>query len=97
MCSVHAPINWTCDWPTLCGARCCRKTPADHPAHNTPAMRLDDTVLYEEFVRARQEAMRLTDRYRDASLDAADLAALWEQVVRQTETAQGLLLSWLAT
>ena len=60
-------------------------------------MRLDDTVLYEEFVRARQEAMRLTDRYRDASLDAADRAALWEQVVRQTETAQGLLLSWLAT
>jgi hypothetical protein len=58
-------------------------------------MRIDETVLYEEFVRARQEAVELTDRYREATLDAPDRDLLWERVVRQTETARLLLESWL--
>jgi hypothetical protein len=58
-------------------------------------MRIDQTVLYEEFVQARQEAVRLTDRYRDAPPDAPDRDLLWERVVRQTETARLLLVSWL--
>lgn len=58
-------------------------------------MRIDETVLYEEFVRARQEAVSLTDRYREAPADAPDRAQLWERVVRQTESARLLLESWL--
>jgi hypothetical protein len=58
-------------------------------------MRIDDTVLYEEFVRARQEAVKLTDRYREAPTDAQERDLLWERVVRQTETARLLLVSWL--
>jgi hypothetical protein len=58
-------------------------------------MRIDETVLYEEFVRARQAAVELTDRYREAPVDAPDRAQLWESVVRQTETARQLLESWL--
>jgi hypothetical protein len=58
-------------------------------------MRIDDTVLYEEFVRARQEAVKLTDRYREAPADAQERDLLWERVVRQTETARLLLVSWL--
>ena len=61
-------------------------------------MRSDQTLLYETFVDARQEAIELTDRYNNAtSLDAAERDVLWEQVVRQTETARRLLVSWLAT
>ncbi len=58
-------------------------------------MRIDETVLYEEFVRARAEAVELTDRYREAPTDAPDRDLLWERVVRQTETARSLLESWL--
>jgi hypothetical protein len=58
-------------------------------------MRIDETVLYEEFVQARQEAVKLTDCYRDAPADAPDRDLLWERVVRQTETARQLLVSWL--
>jgi hypothetical protein len=58
-------------------------------------MRIDETVLYEEFVRARQEAVALSDRYRDAPANAPDRDLLWERVVRQTETARVLLESWL--
>jgi hypothetical protein len=59
------------------------------------AMRIDETVLYEEFVRARQAAVELTDRYRESPMDAPDRDLLWERVVRQTETARLLLESWL--
>jgi hypothetical protein len=58
-------------------------------------MQIDKTVLYEEFVRARQEAVELTDRYRDAPANAPDRDLLWERVVHQTETARSLLESWL--
>jgi hypothetical protein len=58
-------------------------------------MQIDVTVLYEEFVRARQEAVELTDRYRDAPANAPDRDLLWARVVRQTETARSLLESWL--
>ena len=60
------------------------------------AMRIDETVLYEEFVRARQEAVELTDQYREAPADAPNRDQLWERVVRQTETARRLLEFWLA-
>jgi hypothetical protein len=58
-------------------------------------MRIDETVLYEEFVQARQEAVQLTDRYREVPADAPERDLLWERVVRQTETARLLLVSWL--
>ncbi len=58
-------------------------------------MRIKETVLYEEFVQARQEAVKLTDRYRDAPADAPDRDLLWQRVVWQTETARRLLVSWL--
>ena len=58
-------------------------------------MRIDETVLYEEFVQARQEAVELTDRYREAPSDAPDRDVLWQRVVNQTETARLLLVSWL--
>lgn len=53
-----------------------------------------DPVLYDKFARARQKAVELTDRYREAS-DAPDRDQLWEQVVRHTETARCLLESLL--
>ena len=59
-------------------------------------MQIDESVLYEEFVRARQEAVALADRYREAyEADAPDRDQLWERVVHQTETARVLLESWL--
>ncbi|HLZ29435.1 MAG TPA: hypothetical protein VKV73_19125 [Chloroflexota bacterium] len=58
-------------------------------------MPIDETVLYDEFARARQEAVELTDRYREAPSDAPDRDALWDQVVRRTETARSLLESLL--
>jgi len=61
------------------------------PAHNTPAMRISEAALYDQFTQARQEAVKLTDRYRDAPSDAPGRDALWEQVVNQTETARSLL------
>ncbi len=48
-------------------------------------------MLYDEFAQARQEAVKLTDRYRDAPSDAPYRDQLWEQVVHQTETARSLL------
>lgn len=60
-------------------------------------MGFDQTVLYEQFVHARQDAMELTDRYHATPLDAAERDVLWEQVVCQTETARRLLVSWLET
>ena len=59
-------------------------------------MRIDETVGYEEFVRARMEAVALTDKYREAyEADAPERDKLWERVVDQTETARLLLESWL--
>ena len=54
-------------------------------------MPISEAVLYDQFARARQEAVELTDRYRDAPSDAPDRDELWERVVHQTETARSLL------
>ena len=58
-------------------------------------MRIDESVLYEAFVRAREEAVALTDRYRETPPDAPERDLMWERVVGQTETARVLLESWL--
>lgn len=59
-------------------------------------MRIEETVLYDEFIRARQQAIALTDEYREAKhADAPERDQLWARVVRQTETARILLESWL--
>ncbi len=58
-------------------------------------MRLDDTVLYEQFVAARLKAVELTDAYRQTAADDPRRAVMWEGVVRQTELARGLLETWL--
>ena len=59
-------------------------------------MRIDETVRFEEFVRARMEAVALTDKYREAyEADAPERDQLWERVVDQTEAARLLLESWL--
>ena len=54
-------------------------------------MPISEAVLYDQLARARQEAVELTDRYRDAPSDAPYRDELWEQVVHQTETARSLL------
>ena len=59
-------------------------------------MRIDDTVLYEQFVVARTRAVELTDAFRATAADDPRRAILWEGVVRETELARGLLESWLA-
>lgn len=59
-------------------------------------MRLNETMLYEQFVAARLKAVELTDAFRETSSDDPRRAVLWEGVVRQTEVARGLLESWLA-
>ncbi len=60
-------------------------------------MRKDETVVYEQFAAARLKAVELTDAYRQTASDDPRRAVLWEDVVRQTELARGLLESWLAT
>ncbi len=60
-------------------------------------MRIDDAVLYEQFVAARTKAVELTDAYRATAADDPRRATMWEGVVRQTEVARGLLESWLAS
>ena len=59
-------------------------------------MRIEEPVLYDEFIRARQQAIVLTDEYREAKdADTPARNQLWARVVRQTETARLLLESWL--
>jgi hypothetical protein len=60
-------------------------------------MRIDDMVLYEQFVAARLKAVELTDAYRATEADDPHRAVLWESVVHQTELARGLLETWLTT
>ncbi len=60
------------------------------------AMRFDDTVLYEQFVAARLKAVELTDAFHETPADDPRRAILWDEVVRQTEQARGLLESYLA-
>jgi hypothetical protein len=58
-------------------------------------MRIDDTVLYEDFIAARLRAVELTDAYRQMPADDPCRPSLWEGVVRQTEHARCLLEAWL--
>jgi hypothetical protein len=58
-------------------------------------MRIDENVLYEQFVDARRIALEITDQYREVSVNDPNRATLWERVVLQTETARVLLESWL--
>jgi hypothetical protein len=58
-------------------------------------MRIDDTVLYEEFVAARLRAVELADAYREMSADDPCRPLVWDGVVSQTEHARCLLESWL--
>jgi hypothetical protein len=58
-------------------------------------MRIDDMVLYEQFVAARLKAVELTDAYRATEDDDPRRAVLWESVVHQTELARALLETWL--
>ncbi len=69
-------------------------TPITHNALRD--MRMDNTMLYEQFVAARARAVELTDAYRATAAYDPRRAILWEGVVRQTEVARGLLESWLA-
>lgn len=57
----------------------------------------EQTVLYEQFVAARERAIELTDRYNAVGMDDLSRAKLWEYVVRQTETTRLLLERWLRT
>lgn len=53
---------------------------------------IDATVLYEDFLYARTQAMQLFDAYRDTAIDDP---VQWERVVRQTERARQMLEAWL--
>jgi hypothetical protein len=59
-------------------------------------MGVDDTVLYEDFLAARSEAVALTDAYREVPSDDPARPLIWDRVVRQTETARQLLERWLS-
>jgi hypothetical protein len=52
---------------------------------------VDQTVLYEQFVAAREKAMALTDHFRATNPNDPARAELWDGVMRQTETARLLL------
>jgi hypothetical protein len=55
----------------------------------------DATVLFEEFGRAQQAAIELTDRYWDCRVGDPRRPMLWDEVMRQTEAARQLLEQWL--
>lgn len=69
--------------------------PGRYRSPTIAAMRIDDSVLYEEFVAARLRAVELTDAYRDMPADDPCRPLLWDGVVSQTEHARCLLESWL--
>ena len=55
----------------------------------------NQTVLYEDFQRARLAAIEETDLYRDVSFEDPRKEALWCTVVSRTEVAERLLKLWL--
>jgi len=59
-------------------------------------MDVRNTLLYEDFQRARLAAVEVTDRYREASADDPHKDALWRDVVSRTDLAHQLLKRWLA-
>jgi hypothetical protein len=58
-------------------------------------MRIDDTVLYEQFLAARRRAIEVTDEYRNSAADDPHRAVLWQEVVHETEAARTCLEDWL--
>ena len=60
-------------------------------------MRFDDIVLYEQFIAARLKAMELSDAYRQTPADDPRRTVIWDDAMRQTELARGLLVSWLGS
>lgn len=56
---------------------------------------LDQAVLFEQFVVAREHAIALTDRFDTAAIDDPSRVELWNHVMRQTDTARLLLERWL--
>jgi hypothetical protein len=51
--------------------------------------------LYEAFVRARIDAICITDAY-DATSDVHERRELWDEVVEKTEASRERLEAWLS-
>ena len=54
------------------------------------------SLLYEQFQSAREEAIKLTDRFHASDPSDPSRLNLWDAVVRQTEIARTLLERWLS-
>jgi hypothetical protein len=57
--------------------------------------KVDEAVLYEQFLAAREEAILLTDRFASCPREDPKREELWDIAMRQTETARLLLEEWL--
>ena len=55
----------------------------------------DETTIQEDFERARQRAVALTDAYLARPADDPLREALWRDVTTETERARLLLERWL--
>jgi hypothetical protein len=56
----------------------------------------DDTPIHEEFERARERAVALTDEYFARPADDPLREVVWHEVSSETERARLLLERWLA-
>jgi hypothetical protein len=56
---------------------------------------VDEGVLYEQFLAAREEAILLTDRFASCPREDPRREELWDIAMRQTQTARLLLEEWL--
>jgi hypothetical protein len=56
---------------------------------------LDQTMLFEQFVAAREHAIALTDRFDTTAINDPSRVDLWNHVMRQTDRARLLLERWL--
>lgn len=56
---------------------------------------IDETILYEQFLEAREQAIALSDRFAATPKTDPARDELWDSVLRQTETARALLERWL--
>jgi hypothetical protein len=54
------------------------------------------SLLYEQFLAAREDAIKLTDRFRASDPTDPARLDLWDAVLRQTELARALLERWLS-
>jgi hypothetical protein len=89
-----ATLAWLIHGPPTRSGSCIANTRA--PAHNTPEMsELDQAVLFEQFVEAREQAIVLADRFDTTAIDNPSRVELSNHVMRQTDTAMLLLERWL--